>query len=79
MTSQSESFKAWAVELAIPDGPKKPYRTLAGRYLFEHPHPSHEGCLIALFKTRKEAKNAKKSRLYTKAVRRVRVKVEIVR
>lgn len=51
--------RAWAVRVkwTHPDPGEKPF--LAGRYWFCNvPHPSHEGCEVALFTTRKAAQSA---------------------
>ena len=56
---------AWAIEL-VPG-------TLAGRYYFAGPHPSHAGCEKALFRTRREAYAAKRGKPFCRRVVRVQI------
>ena len=71
------AFLAWAIDLNTAEG-----HGLAGRYFWARDNiPTHlEGCLIALFTTRKVARlardQAKQSGIYPKA-RVARVKVTI--
>lgn len=67
-------FKAWAIELT--NG------ALAGRYYFayQNPIPKHvEGCVIALFDTRKEARIASKQTFHPTSVRRVAVQIRVMK
>jgi hypothetical protein len=84
----SEKHTAWAVQVTYPAyiiretgkiSPKKVF--LAGRYYFHYGQgyktlPSNEGCRIALFNTREEARKAAKGCYYPAKVVRVHVAVE---
>jgi len=84
-----KQFKAWAIETndATVLNKKIVRSTFLGRYYFHQSkiQPSNEGCTIALFDTRKEARKAlrkMKNGHYVAhpnaAVRRVRVTIETV-
>lgn len=82
---EKESGEAWAVRGTWPLGPYDPPGTkkdtfLCGRYWFGDGHPPYaEGCRVALFKSRAEARKAIQDRTckYAKAVPvKVRVTVE---
>jgi len=66
------TFKAWAIQLQKG--------MLAGRYHFVIKYgmaPKHlEGCHIALFDTRKEARKASKGTYYHSCVRQVAVQIK---
>ena len=64
-------WKAWAVEL-LPRS-ERDGASLAGRYYFGRPSPWMEGCVSALFKTRREAKAHQPHGLYSRRTRIVRV------
>lgn len=69
-----KSFKAWAIELNSG--------AFAGRYYFayQNPIPKHmEGCIFALFDTRKEARKASKTTFYKSHVRRVAVQIRVMK
>ena len=70
--------KAWAIELNF-----KPNRQLAGTHFFQYwkeINPFNEGMPIALFKTRRQAREAEKHFILCKAkVVRVEVRISMVR